>query len=89
MPATGRLRPRCDRAGGSIGRVGGPETPLSLSVQAGGDEGDSGGRPWYKRWYVYAGGAAVLGLAAGAFFLTSGGEPGDGSLDPGRITLSP
>ena len=77
-------------AGGSIGRVGGPETPLSLTVQPGGDDDDDGGgRPWYKRWYVYAGGAAVLGLATGAILLTSGGEPGDGSLDPGRITLSP
>ena len=76
-------------AGGSIGRVGGPETPLSLSVQPGAGDDDTGGRPWYKRWYVYAGGAAVLGLAAGAIILSSGSDAGDGSLDPGRITLTP
>ena len=79
-------------AGGSIGRVGGPETPLSLDVRggAGDDDDDTGGRPWYKRWYVYAGGAVVLGgIAATAVILSSGGDPGDGSLEPGRITLSP
>lgn len=75
-------------AGGSIGRVGGPETPLSLTVR-GGEEVDTS-RPWYKRWYVYAGGAAAIaGIAATAVILSSGGEPGDGTLDPGRITLSP
>ncbi|HEU5060992.1 MAG TPA: hypothetical protein VFU21_30890 [Kofleriaceae bacterium] len=80
-------------AGGSIGRVGGPETPLSLGVRGGtrdDDDDDTGGRPWYKRWYVYAGGAAVIGgIAATAVILSAGGDPGDGTLDPGRITLSP
>ncbi len=76
-------------AGGSIGRVGGPETPLSLSVRAGSDDVDTS-RPWYKHWYVYAGGAAAIaGIAATAFILSSSGDPGDGTLDPGRITLSP
>lgn len=79
-------------AGGSVGRVGNPETPLELGVRggAGGEEDVVGGRPWYKRWYVYAGGAAVLGgIAATAFLLSGSGDPGDGTLDPGRITLSP
>jgi hypothetical protein len=79
-------------AGGSVGRVGNPETPLELGVRggAGGEVDDGGGRPWYKRWYVYAGGAAVLGgIAATAVILSAGGDPGDGTLDPGRITLSP
>jgi hypothetical protein len=79
-------------AGGSIGRVGGPETPLSLGVTGGrgGEVDTGGGKPWYKRWYVYAGGAAVVGgIAATAIILSSGGDAGDGSLDPGRITLSP
>jgi tetratricopeptide (TPR) repeat protein len=76
-------------AGGSIGRVGGPETPLALDVRgAGGGEEDTS-RPWYTRWYVYAGGAAVLGIAATAVILSSGGDPGDGTLDPGRVTLTP
>jgi hypothetical protein len=71
-------------AGGPIGRVGGPETPLSLEVRAG--EGDAA-RPWYTRWYVIAGGAAVIGVAAAAVVLSSGEDAPDGSLDPGRVSL--
>lgn len=72
-------------AGGAIGRVGGKETPLGLSVAAG-----RGGTPtpWYRRWYVIAGGAAVLGVS-GALLLTSGDSAPSGTLDPGRVTLSP
>jgi hypothetical protein len=71
-------------AGGPIGRVGGPDTPMSLSVEAGSSERKS----WYKRWYVIAGGAALVGIG-GALLITSGGGSGDGSLPPGRITLTP
>lgn len=69
-------------AGEALGRSGGPETPLSLRVAAG-----AAARPWYTRWYVVGGGATVLGL--GAVLLLSGGSAGDGSLPPGRITLTP
>jgi hypothetical protein len=88
-------------AGGAIGRVGGPETPLSLPIGPG--EGEvvvvappplppPSRSPWYARWYVVAGGAAVVGVAAAALVLSQRGGPGDvadGTLDPGRITLSP
>ncbi|HUS68953.1 MAG TPA: hypothetical protein VMZ28_30665 [Kofleriaceae bacterium] len=73
-------------AGGSIGRVGGPETPLSLEVRAG--EGDAEAGPWYTRWYVIGGAAAVIGVAAAAVVLTRGEDAPDGSLDPGRVSLS-
>jgi hypothetical protein len=72
-------------AGGSIGRVGGPETPLGLSVAAG-REGSE--RRWYQRWYVVAGGAALVGMGTAAL-LFGGGGADSGSLEPGRITLTP
>ncbi|HTE52731.1 MAG TPA: hypothetical protein VK698_17885 [Kofleriaceae bacterium] len=72
-------------AGGAIGRVGGPETPLSLPVAPG--EADSPG-PWYSRWYVIAGGAAILAVGATALAIgASQGGIDDGSL--GRVILSP
>ena len=71
-------------AGGPIGRAGGPETPLSLAVSP----GRSARKIWYKRWYVIAGGAALVGIG-GALLVTSGGDTTDGSLSPGRITLTP
>lgn len=74
-------------AGGAIGRVGGPETPLALEVRAG--EGDESPGAWYTRWYVIAGGAAVIGVAAAAVVLSSGEDAPDGTLEPGRVTLSP
>jgi hypothetical protein len=69
-------------AGEALGRIGGPETPLSLRVAAG-----STARPWYTRWYVIAGGAAAVGV--GTVLLLSGDDAGNGTLPPGRITLTP
>ncbi len=69
-------------AGEALGRSGGPETPLSLRVAAG-----SAPAAWYTRWYVIGGGATVLGV--GALLLLTGGSAGDGSLPPGRVTLTP
>lgn len=72
-------------AGGAVGRVGGPETPLALTVAAGHERT----RPWYqRRWYVIAGGAALVGIGT-ALLVTSGGDAEDGTLPPGRVTLSP
>jgi len=75
-------------AGGAVGRIGGPETPLALPVAPGEADVSEPG-PWYTRWYVIAGGAAVLGIATTAIVLSTGGDPGDGTLDPGRVTLTP
>lgn len=69
-------------AGGAIGRIGGPETPLSLPVGPG-----EGAGPWYSRWYVIAGGAVVLGVATAVALSATGGGLGDGTLDPGRVSL--
>ncbi len=73
-----------DIAGGSIGRVGGPETPLTLRVGA----GVVAVTPWYKRWYTLAGAAVVVG-AGTALIVTSGDDAPTGSLDPGTVTLTP
>jgi hypothetical protein len=71
-------------AGGAVARIAGPETPLSLAVK-----GRVNRRtPWYRRWYTFAGGAAVVGIGT-ALILTSGGDAPDGTLQPGRVTLSP
>ncbi|RMH44917.1 MAG: hypothetical protein D6689_01220 [Deltaproteobacteria bacterium] len=72
-----------DLAGGAIGRVGGPETPLSLTV----DPGEPPRRtPWYRRWYVVAGGAVLVGIGA-ALVLTSGESAPRGTLEPGVLEL--
>jgi hypothetical protein len=69
-------------AGGVLGRAGGPEAPLWLALSGGVEAG-----PWYGRWYVLAGGAAVLGLGTVAVLAGRGGIP-EGSLPPGKVTLS-
>lgn len=73
-----------DISGRALGRVAGPETPLAIPVNAGG----TGARPWYGRWYVIAGGVAAAGIGA-VLIGTSGESAPKGSLDPGRITLTP
>jgi hypothetical protein len=71
-------------ARGAIGRIGGPETPLSLPVAPG--ESEARG-PWYTRWYVIAGGAALVAVGATALAIGAGAGAPDGSL--GRETLTP
>jgi hypothetical protein len=73
-------------AGGSIGRVGGPENPLGLSLAPGGRVRQS---PWYKRWYVIAGGAAAVGMGTAALIFAGSRGADSGSLEPGRVTLTP
>jgi len=73
-----------DIGGRALGRLAGPETPLAIPVAAGG----TGGRAWYGRWYVIAGGVAAAGIGA-VLLSTSGESAPDGSLAPGRITLTP
>lgn len=71
-------------AGGAVGRIGGPETPLALRVAAGVIERT----PWYQRWYVLAGGAIALGVGV-TLIATSGDDAPDGSLPPGTVELTP
>jgi tetratricopeptide (TPR) repeat protein len=74
-----------DVVGRGLGRVAGPETPLALPVTAGGAMGTA----WYRRWYVLAGGGALLVGIGGALLVTSGDEAPDGSLPPGTVTITP
>jgi hypothetical protein len=68
-------------AGGALGRIGGPDSPLALSVEPGVSEAP----PWYGRWYVIAGGVVAAGLVTGLVIVASDGGAPDGSL--GRVTL--
>jgi hypothetical protein len=69
-----------------VDQQGSAEAPLDLEVQA---RRAGGGSPWYARWQVWAGvGAAVVAGSVGAVLL-SGSEDQQGSLSPGRITLTP
>ena len=72
-------------AGGAIlARIATPDAPLILEISPGGGDG----RPWYGRWYVIGGAAAVAAGATGALILASDG-PADGTLPPGRVTVTP
>ncbi len=73
-----------DLVGRDVGRVAGPETPLALPVAAGG-----GGKPWYRRWYTFAGGGAALIAIGTALLVTSGENAPQGSLPPGNVTITP
>jgi hypothetical protein len=72
--------------GGVVARIATPDAPLALEISPGGGEG--GGRPWYGRWYVIAGAAAVAAGTTGAIIIATDG-PSDGTLPPGRVTVSP
>jgi hypothetical protein len=72
-----------DLAGVALGRAGGPETPIALTVAP----GERGARAWHGRWDVWAGAAAIVGT--GAVLLLGGGEhAAPGSLPPGTVELT-
>ena len=70
---------------GEVARIAAPDAPLTLAVAAGGGVVR---RPWYGRWYMIAGVAAVAAGATGAVIAGSRG-PTDGTLPPGTITVTP
>lgn len=70
--------------GGEVARIAAPDAPLALAVAPGGKRD----RPWYGRWYVVAG-VAVVAAGATAAAVAAGGGPGEGSLPPGTITVTP
>ena len=72
-----------DAGGATIARIAGPDQPLEIALAAGG--GDLA-RPWYARWYVIAGAAAVAAGVTGVAIEANRG-PGPGSLPPGSITV--
>lgn len=73
-------------AGAVVARIASPDAPLSIAVAPGGGEA----RPWYGRWYVITGAAVVAAGATGAIVWgVSSSGPSDGSLPPGRVTVTP
>lgn len=72
-------------AGAVLARIASPDTPLSIPVGAGG----GGGRPWYGRWYVITGAAVLAAGATGAVIWAASAQVDDGSLPPGRVTVTP
>ncbi|MCX5740968.1 MAG: hypothetical protein NT062_00550, partial [Proteobacteria bacterium] len=78
-----------DLGGVVIGRVAGPDAPLDLAIAPGGAVPPvAATRPWYGRWYVIAGAAALAAGTTGlVLFATRGPDPG--SLPPGSVTVSP
>lgn len=75
-----------DLAGSVVASLGKKEEPAFLSVPA--SRRKKSGKAWYKRWPVWAGLGVALG-AGTAVVLSSGSSLREGSLSPGRITLSP
>lgn len=73
-----------DIAGRVVGRVAGPVAPLSIALSP----GAVSKTPWYRRWYVIAGGAAALGIGTALLFSATGDVP-SGTLDPGKVVLTP
>jgi len=76
-----------DAGGAPIARIAAPDQPLEIALTAGGPA-DSGRRPWYQHWYVYAGGAAVAAGIGGVIVATTRG-PDPGSLPPHTVTVTP
>jgi hypothetical protein len=77
-----------DAGGGPIARIGAPDQPLEIALSAGGDTPIATRHPWYSRWYVYAGGAAVAAGIGGIIVAATRG-PDPGSLPPHTITVTP
>jgi hypothetical protein len=69
----------------TVARVASPEAPLSIAISAG--TGTSK-KPIYRRWYFWAGIGGAAALATGAVILGTSG-PDDGTLPPGRVTVTP
>jgi len=74
-----------DAGGAPIARIGGPDQPLEIALSAG---GSASRRPWYGRWYVYAGAVGAAALLGGIIVATTRG-PEPGSLPPNTVTVTP
>lgn len=75
-----------DVGGATIARIAAPDVPLELALSGG--AATAVARPWYGRWYVIAGAAAVAAGTTGLVFWATRG-PASGSLPPGSVTISP
>lgn len=73
-----------DIGGRVVGRIAGPVSPLSIALSPGRVRKS----PWYRRWYVIAGGAAALGIT-GALLFSASSDVAPGTLEPGKVVLTP
>ncbi|MBA2542488.1 MAG: hypothetical protein H0V17_22795 [Deltaproteobacteria bacterium] len=74
-----------DAGGGALARIAAPDAPLEIALSPGVVEGK---RPWYGRWYVIAGGAAVVAAGLTGLAVAASRGPDPGTLPPGSVTLS-
>jgi hypothetical protein len=74
-----------DAGGAAIARIAAPDQPLEIALSAGGDATE---RPWFARWYVIAGGAALAAGIGGVIVAATRG-PDPGSLPPHTVTVTP
>jgi len=75
-----------DAGGGPIARIAAPDQPLEIALAAGATAATR--RPWYGRWYVYAGAIGAAAILGGVIVATTRG-PEPGSLPPSTVTVSP
>ncbi len=76
-----------DAGGGALARIAAPDSPLEIAL-AGGALTERKKAPWYGRWYVIAGGAAVVAAGLTGFVVATTRGPDPGTLPPGSVTLS-
>lgn len=76
-----------DAGGGALARIAAPDSPLEIAL-AGGAVEPRRKSPWYGRWYVIAGGAAVVAAGLTGLVVATTRGPDPGTLPPGSVTLS-
>jgi hypothetical protein len=76
-----------DAGGGALARIAAPDSPLEIAL-AGGAITERKKSPWYGRWYVIAGGAAVVAAGLTGLVVATTRGPDPGTLPPGSVTLS-
>ena len=76
-----------DAGGGALARIAAPDSPLEIAL-AGGVVTERKKSPWYGRWYVIAGGAAVVAAGLTGLVVATTRGPDPGTLPPGSVTLS-
>lgn len=75
-----------DAGGAAIARIAAPNTPLEIALVAGVADTK---RPWYGRWYVIAGGAAIAAAGLTGLVVAGSRGPEPGTLPPGSVTVTP
>ena len=76
-----------DAGGGALARIAAPDSPLEIALAAGAVE-TRRPTPWYGRWYVIAGGAAVVAAGLTGLAIAASRGPDPGTLPPGSVSLS-